>query len=163
MKTEELLNNSLRKIQETTVHEEVYETIRQVTDALARKQFDFTGDDISRAIAKLSVLRVNLGEAMVDAIAKYDFSYLNRKIQYANEWQTQKVELNKKIDKLTNPDVEAEVQEQIKELLIEEIENKHYGERLRILYDSTSLMISALQSRLNVIKQEKVETSYYNK
>ena len=164
MTTEEMYEKSLEKINQSTIQVEIVEQIRLVTDALITKKLgSWTGDEISRALSTLAVLRVNLGEGMADAIAKYDFSYLHRKIRYASEWKSNKTKLNKQMEKATVGDIEAETQQNILDDLVLENENKHYGERLRILYDSTGTLISALQSRLNILKKEMQETAYYKK
>ncbi len=159
-----MYEKSIENINQSTIQIEIVEQIRLVTDALITKKLgSWTGDEISRALSTLAVLRVNLGEEMANAVAKYDFSYLHRKIRYASEWKSNKVKLNKTMEKATVGDIEAETQQGILDELRLENENKHYGERLRILYDSTGTLISALQSRLNVLKTELRETAHYNK
>ena len=163
MKTEKMYNQSLKKISEIQIMNDVVAEIKVITQSLVTKRIaQWTGDEISRALSDLAVLRVNLGQVMADAVAKYDFSYLHRKVRYASEWNPTKQHLQALGGKATVSDIESELQKSLIEEFQLEIENKHFGETLRILYDSTGTLISALQSRLNMLKQERRETRHYN-
>jgi hypothetical protein len=159
MKTvDQIYNESVEKIQSVAAITEVSNKIQEITNALYQGELkDWNGDRISRAIASLAVLRVNLGREMTDAVAYFDISYLHRKISYANEWKPTKAELNAKMTKATVQDVDSEVMIKIAEEYENELKNKHYAEQLRILYDSTETLITALQSRLGVLKAEQYE------
>lgn len=163
MKTvEEIYQESLERISSVDAITEVQGKIMEITDALYTKELsEWTGDQVSRAIASLAVLRVNLGREMSNAVAYFDISYLHRKISYANEWKPTKDALNKTMSKATVQDVESEVMQKIADEYEAELKNKHYAEQLRILYDSTETLITALQSRLGVLKAEKYESRSY--
>lgn len=160
MKTvQEVYNESLQQIEQADVITEVSNKIREITTALYNSELrDWNGDEISRAITSLAVLRVNLGREMADAIAYFDMSYLHRKIVYANEWKPTKDALNKTMTRATVQDIDSTIMEKISEEYQSELQRKHYAEQLRILYDSTETLITALQSRLGVLKQEAYES-----
>lgn len=160
MKTvEEIYNDSLNQINTIEVLTEVTGRIKEITTALYNKDLqNWTGDQISRAITSLAVLRVNLGIELADAIAHYDMSYMYRKVRYANEWKPTKDSLNKKLTRATIQDIDSEIMEKLEEDLVNEQQRKHYSERMRILYDSTETLITALQSRLSILKQERYES-----
>lgn len=163
MTPEEQFDISAKKIEQNALGE-VSREINEIVKYLAsHKEFDFTADQISRAMNKLAVLRAGLGEIASDAGILYDMTYGDRKFKRAGEWIAQKEESNKMINKLTNPDIEAIVEQKIRENVIDELEKKHFAERLKILFDSTALIVSTLQSRLSYLKSEKQETAYYNK
>lgn len=163
MKTvNEIYQESLQRINSADVITKISEEIKKITDALYNTELrDWSGDEISRAISSLAVLRVNLGREMADAVSYFDISYLHRKISYANEWKPTKAELNKVMTKATVQDVDSEVMIKISEEYENELKNKHYAEQLRILYDSTETLITALQSRLGVLKAEKYESRHH--
>jgi hypothetical protein len=162
MNAEEMCQKSIEKIENFDFFNEIVLQIQEITSALKEKEIkDWTGDELSRALSKLAVLRVNLGEELSDATAKYDFSYLYRKIRFANEWKPTKKKLNETLNKATVADTESAVLEKIEEDQRKEVENKHYADKLKILYESTETLITALQSRLNVLKQERREASRY--
>jgi hypothetical protein len=162
MTAEEMYQKSIEKIENFDFFNEIVLQVQEITSALKEKEIkDWTGDELSRALSKLAILRVNLGEELSDATAKYDFSYLYRKIRYANEWKPTKKKLNETLNKATVADTENAVLEKIEEDQRKEVENKHYADKLKILYDSTETLITALQSRLGVLKQERREASRY--
>jgi hypothetical protein len=162
MTTKQMYEQSTAKIQSFDFFNEIVVEIQKITKALTSKEISkWSGDDLSRALSKLAVLRVNLGQEMADATAKYDFSYLHRKIRYANEWKPAKEKLNATIGKATVADTENYVMEEIAQDQQEELENKHYADSLKTLYDSTETLITALQSRLGILKQERKETKSY--
>ncbi len=163
MKTaKELYEESLAEIERVNVISDISNKIKEITDALYQKELqNWSGDQISRAISSLAVLRVNLGIDMVNAVAYADMSYLSRKITYASEWKPTKEHLTALANKVTVQDIESEVLIRIAELQENELKAKHYAEQLRILYDSTETLIMALQSRLSFLKQERQETRHY--
>lgn len=158
-KVEEIYQESLETINTIEILGEVAGQIKEITEALhSRDLQNWTGDQLSRAIASLAILRVNLGVELADAIAHYDMSYTYRKIRYANEWKPTKDSLNKKLKRATIQDIDSEIMEKLEEDLLEEQKKKHYSERMRILYDATETLITALQSRLSILKQERFES-----
>jgi len=158
-KPEEMYNESIETISAIEILGEVSGKIKEITDALYSKDLqNWTGDQLSRAIASLAVLRVNLGVDLADAIAYYDMSYMYRKVRYANEWKPTKDALNKKLKRATIQDIDSEIMEKLEDDLTEEQKKKHYSERMRILYDSTETLITALQSRLSILKAERYES-----
>jgi len=161
MKTiNEIYNESLEKINKETSITGISKEIQLVATALQNKEISkWSADDLSRALTRIAVLRVNLGQEMADATAYYDISYLNRKIIYANEWSPTKSKLSDKF-KPTVQDVDSKIQQKLADQQFEELQNKHFAEKLKILYDSTETLITALQSRLSTIKAERFETKY---
>jgi hypothetical protein len=162
MKTlQEVYNSSLDQINTQSCINDIVKEIQLVTTALQNKEISkWTGDELSRALTKVAILRVNLGIEMADAIAYYDFSYLHRKITYASEWKPTKQRLNETLNKATVQDIDSDIQQRIEEKSTEELKNKHYAERLRIVYDATETLISSLQTRLSVLKSERLESKY---
>ena len=162
MNAQEMYQQSIERIEDFDFYNEIVLQIQKITTALRKKEIkDWSGDELSRALSNLAILRVNLGGELSDATAKYDFSYLHRKIRYANEWKPSKDRLNSTIGKVTVADTENHVMQKIAEDQKQEIENKHYADKLKILYDSTETLITALQSRLGVLRQERRETNKY--
>lgn len=162
MKTaQDIYKDSLALISLTAPTIEIAGEIIKVTEALRSKKLEvWTADQISRAVTKLAVLRVNLGQDLADAVAYYDISYTHRKIRYADEWTPTKQKLTEIAGKATQQDIENSITEKLTEDLLAEVKQKHYAERLRTLYNSTETLITALQTRLGVLKQERVETRY---
>lgn len=160
MKTvDEIYNDSLKQINTIESINEIADKIREITTALYNKDLqNWTGDQISRALTSLAVLRVNLGIELADAIAHYDMSYMYRKVRYANEWKPTKDSLNKRLQRATIQDIDSEIMEKLEDDLVEEQKRKHYSERMKVLYDSTETLITALQSRLSILKQEQFES-----
>lgn len=145
-----------------SVPEGIAPEIMKIVMALSKKEInEWTGDQISRALSRLAVLRVNLGQDMVDTMSEYDFSYLNRKIKFASEWKPTKKKLIEKYGKATISDIENRLLEEMAEEHQRELENKYTAEQARTLYDSTGTLITALQTRLKVLEKEKTETQYY--
>jgi hypothetical protein len=159
----EVYQESLDKINKEPVVTAIGKEIQIVTEALTKTELqNWSPDQLSRALSKLAVLRVNLGAEMADAIAYYDLSYIHRKITYASEWKPTKDKLNKTIQKATIQDIDSVIQEKMADVNYQELQNKHYAERLRILYDATETLITALQSRIGVLKQERNEARFNN-
>ena len=157
----ELYNESLAEIEKIDVLNEVSLKIREITDALYSKDLsNWTGDQISRAITSLAVLRVNLGVEVANSVAFYDMSYLSRKVKYANEWKPTKDALNQRLQKATNADIDSEIMQKLESDIEEELKGKHYSGQVRILYDSTETLITALQSRLGIIRAERYESRH---
>lgn len=162
MKTvKEIYQESLDQINEAGTINEITSSIQEVTTALHNNELArWTPDELSRAIGKIAVLRVNLGACLADAVAYYDISYMHRKLRYASEWQPTKNALNQELKRATVQDIDSDIMGTLAEEYQEEIKNKHYAEKLRLIYDATETLITALQSRLNVLKQERAETRY---
>lgn len=160
MKTvDEVYQESCERIEKAEVVGEVAVKIREITTALYQNELrDWGGDEVSRAITSLAILRVNLGREMADSVAYFDISYLHRKITYANQWKPTKDRLNKVMTRATVQDIDSDIMGQIADEYEAELKNKHYAEQLRILYDSTETLITALQSRLGVLKQDRYES-----
>ena len=97
---------------------------------------------------------------MADAIAFYDFAYLNRKIRYAAEWKPTKDHLNEITSRATIQDIDSALMIKLSEDHRKELFKKHYSERLRILYDATENLITALQVRIKVMESERRESKY---
>jgi len=155
----EIYNESLDEISKVNTINDITVKIKEITDALYKKELsNWTGDQISRAITSLAILRVNLGQDMVNASAYYDISYINRKLTYASEWKPTKAKLNAQMNKATVQDIDSEITQGIAEKQENEIKAKHYAEQLKVLYDSTETLIMAMQSRLNLLKQERFES-----
>lgn len=163
MKTvDEIYQESIQRIEGVEVVTQIAEKIKEITTALYESELrEWSGDQISRAITSLAVLRVNLGREMADAISYFDISYMHRKITYANEWKPTKAELSKTITRATVQDIDSAIMEKIANEYEAELKSKHYSEQLRILYDSTETLITALQSRLGVLKAEMRESRSY--
>ena len=162
MKTvEQLYKESIKKINVVSVITEVTKHIKKITDALGKTELkNWSADELSRALTTLAVLRVNLGAEMANAIAYYDFSYLRRKITYASSWKPTKDKLNKILQRATIQDIDSTIQEKMADDYVAELEHKHYAEQLKVLYSSTETLITALQSRLGVLKQERAEARH---
>jgi len=159
--TEELFNEALGEINKVDVMNKIALEIKRVTEALEKHDLEkWSPEMLSRALTKLSILRVNLGSEMADAIAYYDYSYLNRKIRYAAEWQPTKTHLNSIMNRATVQDIDAALMTKLAEDHRKELIKKHYSERLKILYDSTETLITALQTRIRVIDNERKESKY---
>ena len=160
--TKQIYEESLAEIKSVDIISDISNKIIEITEALYKKDLqNWSGDQISRAITNLAVLRVNLGQDMVNAVAYADMSYLSRKMTYASEWNPTKQHLTALANKATVQDIESEVAIKIAQIQEDEIKAKHYAEQLRILYGSTETLIMALQSRLGVLKMEKQETRHY--
>lgn len=162
MKTlDEAYQDSLKKIDEAGVINDITTEIMRITDALKKTELkDWSADQLSRAITTLALLRVNLGVQLADASSYYDFAYLTRKIRYASEWKPTKDHLNQILNRATVQDIDSAITEKIAEDQVREIELKHFADKLKIIYDSTETLITALQSRLGVLKQERAESRY---
>lgn len=162
MKTaNELYNESLERINEVDAITEIAGKVLEITNALYQRELgNWTPDQLSRAIASLAVLRVNLGQEMANAVAYYDISYTYRKMRYASEWKPTKAALNQELKRATIQDIDSEIMQEIAAEQEEELKNKHYAERLRTLYDSTETLITAMQSRLGILKQERYEARH---
>ena len=162
MKTvEQLYKESIKKINVVSVITEVTKHIKKITDALEKTELkNWNADELSRALTTLAVLRVNLGAEMANAIAYYDFSYLRRKITYVSSWKPTKDKLNKILQRATIQDIDSTIQEKMADDYVAELEHKHYAEQLKVLYSSTETLITALQSRLGVLKQERAEARH---
>jgi len=158
MKTiKEVYAESLEKISKQNVVSDIANEIQLVAQALRDNDLqNWSPDQLSRALTKIAVLRVNLGSEMADAMAYYDFSYTGRKIRYASEWKPTKSELNQTI-KATIQDIDSKIITNMADEMNEEIQSKHYAEKLKIIYDASETLITALQSRINVLKQERIE------
>lgn len=164
MKTvKQVFEESLKTINTAEAITEIGKEIQKITEALAKVELrNWSADQVSRALTKLAVLRVNLGAEMADAVAYYDLSYLNRKVRYAAEWKPTKDKLNKVLQRATVQDVDSVITEKLAKDYQEELKQKHYSERLKVLYDATETLITALQSRLGILKQERQEARYGN-
>jgi hypothetical protein len=160
MKTlDETYQESLKKIEEAGVVSEITKEIIRVTEALKNSELkNWSPDQLSRAVTTLALLRVNLGAELADASSYYDFAYLHRKIRYASEWKPTKELLNRTMAKATVQDIDSAITEKISDVMSREIEIKHLADKLRVIYDSTETLITALQSRLGVLKQERIES-----
>lgn len=117
-------------------------------------------DQISKAVAKLAALRVNLGVEMAKASSLYDLAYIERKFRYAAEWKPTKQKLYDLVGKATIQDIEAEVQKKINDQILEEQRKKQIAETLKAYYDTSETLITALQSRLGVLKAERFESRH---
>jgi len=98
---------------------------------------------------------------MANAVAYYDISYTYRKMRYASEWKPTKAALSMELKRATIQDIDSEILANIAQEQEDELKNKHYAEQLRTLYDSTETLITAMQSRLGVLKQERYETRHH--
>jgi len=117
---------------------------------------NLTGDEISRAVTRLAVLRVNLGQEFAQATGDYDFSYIARKIEYASQYNRFKAEAT---EKLTQKDLDSATIVSIGDMMKKEADNKFISDSLKILYDSSGTLISTLQTRLKVLENERREAS----
>lgn len=162
MKTlDEVYKESLDQINQASVINSIAKEIQNVTEALTKAELkNWSADQISRAITTLAVLRVNLGSELADAGSYYDFAYLHRKIRYASEWKPTKDTLNRTMNRATVQDIDSTITGKIADTFEAETKAKHYADKLRIIYDASETLITALQSRLGVLKQERAESRY---
>lgn len=163
MKTvEELFSEALGEINGVEAMNEIALEIKKVTEALAKHELEkWSAEMLSRALTKISILRVNLGAEMADAIAMYDYAYLNRKVRYASEWNPTKQRLSKDLKRPTVQDIDSEIMMKLYDDHRRELFKKQYSERLKILYDSTETLITSLQTRIKVIENERRETNLH--
>ena len=159
MKTvDEVYKESIEAIDRAEAMTEIAGEIKTITEALHKVELrDWSADQLSRALTKLAVLRVNLGAEMADNMAYYDMSYLNRKLKYAGEWKPTKDKLSKTLKRATIQDIDAEILQKLAEDYQNEIKQKHFAERLSIMHKATETLITALQSRLSLLKIERRE------
>lgn len=136
--------------------DEIAQKIIEITqDIQSRKIQDLTGDQVSWYITKLAILRVNLGIELAQAVNDYDLSYIGRKINYAKEYTRFK---NTVEEKLTQKDLDTATIMTIGDLMKQEMELKKAADSLRLLYETSQILISSLQSRLRVLTQERKDS-----
>ena len=159
MKTvKEVYEESLAAINKTSVIVEVASEIKKITEALGKRDIqNWSADQLSRALNKIAVLRINLGIEMANSMAYYDMSYINRKLRYAAEWKPTKSKLNEVLQRATVQDIDSAIMEKLAGDYLEELSKKHLAETLKVIYDATETLITALQSRLGLLKQERFE------
>lgn len=156
--TENQFNNTIKTLNEMESLLPIMEQIDVIVKWFINKEFDkITGDEISRAIVKLSALRVRLGVKMAEAGALYDLAYINRKFRYYSEWKPTKDKLVEKIGKATVQDIESEVQLQMIKEIMDEQSKKHIAETMKVYHDTSGTLVTSLQSRLKVLMAERRE------
>lgn len=141
--------------------EPISATIMKAVDWIKKyKLSQLSGDVIAEFIYKLSVLRVNLGQELAQAIGEADLAYLGRKVQYASEWNIIKAQTDLK---LTQKDLDSATILEIKEIQEKELELKRYADGLKYLFDSSGTLIMSLQTALKQKEREKAEVNNYSK
>lgn len=139
------------------INEAMNNTVKQVdkiVEALeSRKMENWKGDEISRAISELAVLKVRLGELVADAEFMYQSAYNARKYNHADNSlrhsQDNTISKAKELAELGN-----------KENRRAESETLRDYRYLRNKYEDIGTLIMTLQSRLKYLRDEKVESNY---
>jgi len=131
----------------------------EIVEALNKKDIDqWSGDELSRAVVKLSLLLVNLGREVSEATLNANSAYMYRKFKFATEFKRirQELELNIK-------DSEMTALQNIKKSKEEEITSQYNADVLRSFYDDVSRLVMSLQSRLKFLRDEKVNSKDFDK
>lgn len=120
------------------------------------KDGELSGDDISRMITKMSTYNVYLGLY----IAEFDFKINMMEAERKNCWADfySKQRSNPEI-KITQKDAEIAADEIVSEAVNREIETKRQLVKIKNLRADCKDLVASLQSRLNQLKQERIEAS----
>ena len=113
------------------------------------------GDDISRMIIVLSTNNVFLGQH----IANLDYEVTMKEAIRKGLWSDRYIELRKSEVKITQKDSEIDADQSVKEMVLEEIESKRILGKIKNLRMDCKELVSSLQSRLNQLKQERIDAS----
>lgn len=130
---------------------EVAKQIKTIRKQLESREVTmWTPDQLSRAMTKLAILNMTLGEMVIDALGVYRDKETQRKVGLAQL----ELELSKDMSMTA-----ARTQAQVKGLELYEQENRAEYEYklLSTLYRDTESLISVLQSRLRHLGNEQYQ------
>jgi len=114
---------------------------------------EFTGDELSRAAVKLSVLLVNLGQEVSTAELTASSAYIYRKWKKAGVVTRLLKESNMKVTQVKET-VENDMGAEAEQELI----YRHIADILKSLYDDAERLVSVIQSRLRILTNEEIRT-----
>lgn len=113
------------------------------------------GEDISRAIVVLSTNNVFLGEF----VAEHDYEINMMEASRKNAWADSYAKQRSSEVKITQKDSEINADQEVKKLVMDEIEAKRSLAKIKNLRMDCKELVSSLQSRLNHLKQERIDAS----
>jgi len=120
-----------------------------------RKTKDIQGDKISEAIVVLSTNNVFLGQFIADRDYEINMMEATRK----NLWTDEYAKSRASEVKTTQKDSEMMADKEVHTMVLDEIEAKRSLAKIKNLRTDCKEVVTSLQSRLNHLKQERIDAS----
>lgn len=154
----DVIGKEVKDIDEIT---QVSEILSFLNERLNSKRYsELTGEWLSRAALKLSILNVNIGSKASEASMGANMGYGYRKFQYASEWKATKERISNNVGKVTNEDVKSELEVKNWVYFKREMEQKLFADRLIALNHSIDSLLVAIGYRLKMLMNERMVTKY---
>jgi hypothetical protein len=159
------LSYEIQQTQDGTM--EVTECMRVltwITEQIEKRKFDtITGDDLTRLLAKLTTLNVNIGIMASEAMFAANMSYGYRTMQYAADWNPTKERLGFGSTKApTIEDIRNELLVKQWDAKAEEMQKKLAADRMVAINKGIDSVVQALGHRLRLVMQDRATTRYQN-
>lgn len=114
---------------------------------------DWQPGDLSRAVSKIAIYLVNVGQLVSDLETAANANYIFYKWQRADHVQRLTKEADKGIT-LAKEVAELEVTEELQDKMFA----RYMADSVKSLYDDMERLVSTIQTRLRVMENEKIRT-----
>ena len=111
-----------------------------------------TPDELSRCATQMSVLLCRIGEIVAEMTSRANEAYTYRKFKFL--WN-----FNVLSNKMTIKERENIALDETFETYETELINRYLADMIKIKYDNYSRLINVLQTRLSVLKQERINSN----
>lgn len=138
--------------------------IRDIISALASKT-DWTGDWLTKTAQNLAVLGYRLSQMTSDATMESELAYGYRKFRYAFEWSRKKELIKRSALKVTNAEIDQQIEVKNWRDYRRQIRKKYYADRLLNLSVSLGRLLNVIELRVNELARERKgsEAKVWNK
>lgn len=154
----EIVNSGIERTEEIV---EVTKIMSYIDERLTERRYkELTGDILSRAATKLSILNINIGVKAAEATMQANMGYGYRKFQYASEWRATKERIAARTGKVTNEDVKNDLELKNWKHFKQEMEEKLRADKLIALNQGIDSLLMAIGYRLKALMQDRMTTKY---
>lgn len=146
---EELSKAALKRLSEVMIEYEEFGKLEDIQRALRRKLNTLTADEISRAIVKIGIYLIRIGELVVMKASNYEVAKSIRKREFLKEYASSD-------STLRAYERENIANRKTSNYITEEIVNNYVHDYIKMFYTDYSRLCSILQSRLNAMRDERI-------
>lgn len=148
----EKIDNCKAKLKEFQGSNDIIQGIGEIVDKLYLQDIEkWTGDELSRAALKLSLLLAALSPVIQDAKMIYNMTYVHRKFKTASHYLS--------IEAGTNRDKDMISQKYVNDIYTNEVYENYKAETLKLLYQDIERIVSIIQSRIKILISERINSN----
>lgn len=154
----DVIDSRTKKIDEIN---QINEILIFLNERLNSKRYsELTGEWLSRAALKLSILNINVGLKAAESSMRANMGYGYRKFEYASQWKVTKERIAHHFERVTNEDVKSELETVNWVNFKKEMEEKMFADKMLALNHGVDTLLVSIGYRLKMLTQERMTAKF---